>query len=202
MAETRNEVTEEPVGPGFFGVQRLETEEAIDPEVYRIVDQYVCEHPGGQEQLIPVLHRAQEHLGYLPFPVQEFVAGKLGLSPVEVYSVVSFYHFFNTKKKGRFRIKVCMGTACFVRRAQEVLEKFSEQLSIGVGEVSEDSLFSLEEVRCIGACGLAPVVVINDDVHGGVDPIGVRKIVRKQKKLAKAETAAEEGPAGNEGETQ
>ena len=202
MAEIRNEVVEEPVGCGFFGAEGIETEEAFDSEVYRIVDQYVCEHPGGQEQLIPVLHRVQEHLGYLPFPVQEYVAGKLGLSPVEVYSVVSFYHFFNTEKMGRFRIKVCMGTACFVRRAEDVLEKFSEQLSIGVGEVSEDSLFSLEEVRCIGACGLAPVVLINDDVHGGVEPIGVRKIVRKQKKLAKAETAAEEGSAGNEGETQ
>ena len=201
MVELQNEV----IGSGGVGVlsgQALATEGAIDPEVFRLVDRYVSEYPGGQDQLIPLLHRVQEHLGYLPFTLQEYVAGKLGLSPVEVYSVVSFYHFFNTEKKGRFRIKVCMGTACFVRRAQDVIEKFSEQLSIGVGEVSEDSLFSLEEVRCIGACGLAPVVVINDDVHGGVDPIGVRKIVRKQKKLAKAEKAAEENPAGNEGETQ
>ncbi len=201
MTEMQGEVTR-PGEAGVFSALAPRAEEAIDPEVYHIVDGFVSENPGGQEQLIPLLHCVQEHLGYLPFPVQEYVAGKLCLSPVEVYSVVSFYHFFNTEKMGRFRIKVCMGTACFVRRAEDVLEKFSEQLAIGVGEVSEDSLFSLEEVRCIGACGLAPVVVINDDVHGGVEPNGVRKIVRKQKKLAKAEAAAEEGPAVTEGETQ
>lgn len=201
MAEMQDEVTV-PGEVGASSDQAPKVEETIDPEVYCIVDRFVSENPGGQEQLIPLLHCVQEYLGYLPFPAQEYVAGKLGLSPIEVYSVVSFYHFFNTEKKGRFRIKVCMGTACFVRRAQDVLEKFSDQLSIGVGEVSEDAMFSLEEVRCIGACGLAPVVVINDDVHGGVEPIGVRKIVRQQKKLAKAEATAKEGPAVTEGETQ
>lgn len=201
MAEMHDEVTV-PGEAVVSSVPAPRVEEAIDPEVYRIVDRFVSENPGGQEQLIPLLHRVQEHLDFLPFPVQEYVAGKLGLSPVEVYSVVSFYHFFNTEKKGRFRIKVCMGTACFVRRAEDVLEKFSEQLSIGVGDVSEDALFSLEEVRCIGACGLAPVVVINDDVHGGVEPIGVRKIVRQQKKLAKAEAAAKVDPDVIEGDIQ
>ncbi len=202
MAELQESRSQQGRRDPFFGPEDVGAGEEIDPEAYRIVDEYVREHPGGQEQLIPLLHKVQEHLGYLPFPIQEYVAEQLGMSPVEVYGVVSFYHFFSTEKKGRFRVKVCMGTACFVKRAQHVLEKFSEELSIGVNEVSEDGLFSLEEVRCVGACGLAPVVVINDEVYGGVDPKRVRKIIRKQKQRAKAERPVEEASAGDEGDTQ
>ena len=176
MAEVRNgalELTRE----GFFGSQSVAAQEAVDPEAYRIVDDYVREHPGGQEQLIPLLHRVQEHLGYLPFPVQEYVAGKLGMSPVEVYSVVSFYHFFTTTPRGKYQLKVCTGTACFVRRSARLIDTVREELGIDVGEVTEDLRFSIEEVRCLGACGLAPALMINGVVHGEMTQQRLRRLL-------------------------
>ncbi len=193
MAEVHDERVGAGAGP-FFGAEAAVEVEETDPEAYRIVDGYVREHPGGQEQLIPLLHRVQEHLCYLPFPIQEYVAEKLGLSPVEVYGVVSFYHFFTTTPRGRYQLKVCMGTACFVNNAQTICDVVADLLKIGVGEVTEDRLFSLEQVRCIGACGLAPAMMVNDDVYGHLTTNEIRKLVRKLKiaaKKAKQETEEE-----------
>lgn len=173
----------------------------VAAEVQTLVDGWVAEHPGGAERLIPLLHRVQQELGYLPFPVQEYVADALELSPVQVYGVVSFYHFFTTTPRGRFQLKVCMGTACFVRHGQRLLEVIESTLGIGVGEVSEGRLFSLEQVRCIGACGLAPAMMVNDEVHGNLTPTDVRKLVRRLRAQARRESAAaaaEEGPSGDE----
>ncbi|RLE18089.1 MAG: NAD(P)H-dependent oxidoreductase subunit E [Acidobacteria bacterium] len=195
MAEMRNEVTEEPAGSGLIDAQ---APEEIDSEAYRIVDRYVSEQPGGQEQLIPLLHRVQEYLGYLPFPVQEYVAGKLGLSPVEVYAVVSFYHFFTTTPRGRYQLKVCMGTACFVNNAQTICDVLGDLSGIELGGVTEDRLFSLEQVRCIGACGLAPALMVNDEAHGHLTPITVRKIFRKLKSAARKEKNSAGGEADSE----
>jgi len=193
MAEVHDELVGSGSGP-FFGVESAAEVEETDPKAFQIVDDYVSEHPGGQEQLIPLLHRVQEHLGYLPFPIQEYVAEKLGLSPVEVYGVVSFYHFFTTTPRGRYQLKVCMGTACFVNNAQTICDVVADLLKIGVGEVTEDRLFSLEQVRCIGACGLAPAMMVNDDVYGHLTTNEIRKLVRKLKiaaKKAKQETEEE-----------
>ncbi len=198
MAEMRNEVTEEPAGSGFVGAQGLGTEEAFDSEVYRIVDRYVFKHPGGQEQLIPLLHRVQQYLGYLPFPVQEYVAGRLGLSLVEVWAVVSFYHFFTTTPRGRYQLKVCMGTACFVNNAQTICDVVGDLSGLEVGGVTEDRLFSLEQVRCIGACGLAPALMVNDDAHGHLTPNAVRKLIRKLKSAARKEKNGNGGEASSE----
>ena len=198
MAEMRNEVTEEPAGSGVVGAQGLGTEEAFDSEVYRIVDRYVFKHPGGQEQLIPLLHRVQQYLGYLPFPVQDYVAGKLGLSPVEVYAVVSFYHFFTTTPRGRYQLKVCMGTACFVNNAQTICDVVGDLSGLEIGGVTEDRLFSLEQVRCIGACGLAPALMVNDDAHGHLTPNAVRKLIRKLKSTARKEKNGNGGEASSE----
>jgi len=197
MAEMRNEAAG-PGGEGFFGPHGAVMEEPVDPEAYRIVDEYAAEHPGGQEQLIPLLHRVQEHVGYLPFPVLEYIAGKLGLSPVEVYSVVSFYHFFTTTPRGRYQLKVCMGTACFVNNAQTICDVLGDLLGLEVGGVSEDRLFSLEQVRCIGACGLAPAMMVNDEVHGHLTPAAIRKLVRKLKSAARKE----KNRAGGEDESE
>ena len=116
--------------------------------------------------MIPVLHEAQEVYGYLPLEVQRVIAEKLNIPLAEVYGVVSFYTQFSIYPKGQYQINVCMGTACYVKGANEVLDKFRTRLSIDVGECTEDGKFSLEACRCIGACGLAPVVTINDEVYG------------------------------------
>ena len=116
--------------------------------------------------LISVLHKAQEIFGYLPQEVQSFVAEQLGISIAKVYGVVSFYSYFTMTPKGKFPVAVCMGTACYVRGAEKVLHDFEKQLGIKTGETSLDGLFSIDALRCVGACGLAPVVLVGEDVYG------------------------------------
>ena len=130
------------------------------------LDEIVAKYKDTRGALIPVLHEAQEVYGYLPLEVQRVVAEKLNIPLAEVYGVVSFYTQFSIYPKGQYQINVCMGTACYVKGANEVLDKFRTRLSIDVGECTEDGKFSLEACRCIGACGLAPVVTINDEVYG------------------------------------
>ena len=130
------------------------------------LDEIVAKYKDTRGALIPVLHEAQEVYGYLPLEVQRVIAEKLNIPLAEVYGVVSFYTQFSIYPKGQYQINVCMGTACYVKGANEVLDKFRSRLSIDVGECTEDGKFSLEACRCIGACGLAPVVTINDEVYG------------------------------------
>lgn len=129
--------------------------------------------------LIPVLHEAQEVYGYLPLEVQRVIAEKLDIPLAEVYGVVSFYTQFSINPKGKYQINVCMGTACYVKGANEILDKFRTRLSIDVGECTEDQKFSLDACRCIGACGLAPVITINDDVYGKLTADDVDDIIAK-----------------------
>ena len=130
------------------------------------LDEIVAKYKDTRGALIPVLHEAQEVYGYLPLEVQRVIAEKLNIPLAEVYGVVSFYTQFSIYPKGQYQINVCMGTACYVKGANEVLDQFRTRLSIDVGECTEDGKFSLEACRCIGACGLAPVVTINDEVYG------------------------------------
>ncbi len=130
------------------------------------LDEIVAKYKDTRGALIPVLHEVQEVYGYLPLEVQRVIAEKLDIPLAEVYGVVSFYTQFSIYPKGQYQINVCMGTACYVKGANEVLDKFRTRLSIDVGECTEDGKFSLEACRCIGACGLAPVVTINDEVYG------------------------------------
>jgi NADH:ubiquinone oxidoreductase subunit E len=127
--------------------------------------------------LIQSLHRAQEVFGYLPECVQKFVADKLGLHLSEVYGVISFYSFFTDVPQGRYRISVCTGTACFVRGAGRILDEFKRYLNIAEGETTSDLKFSLGGVRCVGACSLAPVVMVNGEVYGEVTPRKVAEIL-------------------------
>lgn len=170
------------------GVVEIACEE-FDRAVFATIDGYLATHPGGQERLIPVLHHAQEEIGYLPVEVQEYVARALGMSPIQVYGVISFYHFFTTVPRGRYQMKVCMGTACFVRGGLQLLETLEGLLGLKIGGVTDDRLFSLEQVRCIGACGLAPALMVNDDVHGNLTPTNVRKLVRRLRSAARREAA-------------
>ena len=118
--------------------------------------------------LIQCLHRAQSLFGYLPEEVQKYVADRLGLHVSEVYGVISFYSFFTDSPVGQYRINVCTGTACFVRGADRVLDEFRRYLNIDEGETTADGKFSLGGLRCVGACSLAPVVMVNDRVYGNV----------------------------------
>ena len=151
--------------------EALEMEKALDEAIARYKDT--------QGPLIPILHEAQAIYGYLPFEVQLHIAEALGLPLADVYGVVSFYTGFSTQPKGKYRINVCLGTACYVKGSEDVLDKFKAMLAINVGECTEDQKFSLDACRCIGACGLAPAVMINDDVYGNVTPDDVDSILEK-----------------------
>jgi len=170
----------------------------FDSGAYGIIDDFVADHSGGRERLIPLLHRVQEFLGYLPFPIQEYVASRLGLSPVEVFSVVSFYHFFTTTPRGRYQLKVCTGTACFVNNAQAICDVIRDLTGLDAGDVTGDRIFSLEHVRCIGACGLAPALMVNDEVHGHLTPMTTRKLIRKLKTAARKEKTDGKGGCEHE----
>ncbi len=128
-------------------------------------------------ELINVLHKTQGEFGYLPEEVQYEIAKNLNIPVAKVYGVVTFYSFFTMTPKGRHPISVCMGTACYVRDAEKVVDEVKKQLGIGVGEVTADGKFSLDCLRCVGACGLAPVMLIGDKVYGRVEPKQIKGIL-------------------------
>ena len=134
-------------------------------------------HEGGE--LINVLHAAQELFGYLPAEVQELVADQLNVSIAHVYGVVTFYSFFSMIPKGEHPISVCMGTACYVRGAENVLDEFKRLLNVKTGETTPDGKFSVSSLRCVGACGLAPVVTVGEKVYGRVAPEDVKGILEE-----------------------
>lgn len=129
-------------------------------------------------ELINVLHKCQGEFGYLPAEVQEVIAKELKISVAKVYGVVTFYSYFSMIPKGLYPISICTGTACYVRGAENVLAEFKKELNIIVGETSEDGKFSLSCLRCVGACGLAPVVQVGDKTYGRVSPDGVKDILK------------------------
>jgi NADH-quinone oxidoreductase subunit E/NADP-reducing hydrogenase subunit HndA len=128
-------------------------------------------------ELINVLHKTQEHFGFLPAEVQELIAAELQMSVANIYGVVTFYSFFTMVPRGKYPISVCTGTACYVRGAEKVLDEFTKQLGIEVGQVTPDGKFSLSCLRCVGACGLAPVVLIGEKTFGRVAPEKVAEIL-------------------------
>ncbi|HEY9062934.1 MAG TPA: NADH-quinone oxidoreductase subunit NuoE [Pseudobacteroides sp.] len=132
--------------------------------------------------LIEILHKAQSLFGYLPRDVQLFVARKLGIPGAEVFGVVSFYSYFTTKPRGKHTISVCMGTACFVKGADKIMERLKEKLKIESNEITEDGLFTLKDIRCVGACGLAPVMMIDDKVYGRVKEEELDSILENYRK--------------------
>jgi len=130
-------------------------------------------------ELINVLHKTQSLVGYLPAEVQEIISKNLNCSVAHVYGVVTFYSFFTMIPKGEFPISICMGTACYVRGAEKVLDEFKKELGIQVGESTKDNKFSLSSLRCVGACGLAPVVLVGDKTYGRVAPDDVKSILKE-----------------------
>jgi NADH:ubiquinone oxidoreductase subunit E len=130
--------------------------------------------PGG---LIPVLEEAQVALEYLPISVQKKIASGLNLPLSRVYGVVTFYSFFTMTPRGKHTVRVCLGTACYVRGGKAIYEKLEKEFGITEGETTPDRMFTLETVRCLGACGLGPVVVVDEDVHGRVKPGKIKEIL-------------------------
>lgn len=136
-------------------------QEAAFKQICEICERYKDENT----PLMMILSDIQKEYGYIPLEVQELVSEKTGVSVAEIYGVVTFYSFFSLQPKGKYVIGCCLGTACYVKGAQQVVDKFSELLKIKPGETSEDGLFTLDALRCIGACGIAPAVTINGKVY-------------------------------------
>lgn len=146
---------------------------------FKELDIFINELEDKKGALIAVLHKAQELYGYLPNKVQFHISKKLGIPNSKVFGVVTFYSFFTTKPKGKFDINVCLGTACYVRGSEKILKEFEKQLKISIGQMTKDGFFSLSSLRCVGACGLAPVVMVNDKVYGRVKPEDVNEIINE-----------------------
>ncbi len=136
--------------------------------------------------LMHILQEAQAIYGFLPLPVQKVIAEGLNISLAEVYGVVTFYSQFSLTPKGKHRISVCLGTACYVKGSDKILAEVEKELGIKCGECTEDGLFSIDSCRCVGACGLAPVMMIGEDVHGKLTPEMVKGILDSYKKEDKA----------------
>ena len=152
--------------------------EDLPEEKFNELEAFIDNMETTKGALIAILHKAQELFGYLPRDVQLFIARKLGIPGAEVFGVVSFYSYFTTKPRGKHTMSVCMGTACFVRGADKVIERLKEKLGVESNEITDDGLFTLKDVRCIGACGLAPVVMVDDKVYGRVKEEDLDDIIK------------------------
>jgi len=146
-------------------VAPLEMPDDVTPEMLAQVDQICARHRDRPGALIPVLQQCQGVVGYLPAALQQYIAQRLGIPGHEVFGVATFYSFFSMKPRGRHTIRVCMGTACYVRGGKEALERLENHLNIPVDNTTPDRRFTLEQVRCLGACGVAPVLVVDNDTH-------------------------------------
>lgn len=148
---------------------------------FKELDAYISQQKNTEGCLIAVLHKAQELYGYLGNEVQEFISLRLNIPISKIYGVITFYSYFTIKPKGKYVISVCTGTACFVREAGEILNEFKRVLKIKEGETTQDGLYTLDTLRCVGACGLAPVVTINNKIYGKFELSKVEKILKEIK---------------------
>lgn len=156
-----------------------ETTEQMTPEIRAFIEEWKTK-PGN---LIMVLHKVQQTYGYIPRDVAIETAKLLDVPLAKIYGVVTFYNFFKLQKAGKYIIQVCLGTACYLRGGDDVIKEFEKQLGIGVNGTTEDGLFSVEAVRCIGCCGLAPAAVVNGEVHGKLTTADVAGIIAKYREL-------------------
>ncbi len=162
-------------------VQSAEVEELFSERIAEL-DKFIEDNPDPvdpQGSLISVLHRAQDLFGFLPREVMDHVADRLQVPAADVYGVATFYSYFTLEPRGKYPVSVCMGTACYVKGASTILDTIEEQLQIKTGQTTEDGLFSMVECRCIGACGLAPVITIGKDVYGRLTADQIPEILAK-----------------------
>lgn len=151
------------------------------PEQEERLHAAIARHKDDKGAIMPCLHEAQEIYGYLPVEVQTMIAKELNVSVEEVYGVSTFYSQFSLTPKGKYHISVCLGTACYVKGSGDVLDRIAKNLGINAEECTADGMFSLTACRCIGACGLAPVMTVNDEVYGRLVPDDVDGILAKYK---------------------
>lgn len=152
-----------------------EKEKMLTPEI----EAFIKTWHGKPGNLIMVLHRVQEEFGYIPRKAAFEVAAALDIPVAKIYGVITFYHFFKLTKPGRNQIAVCMGTACYLKGGQDLIDECERKLGVGLNKVTEDGEFSIEAVRCIGCCGLAPVLTVNGKVFGGVTTRQMNKIIEQ-----------------------
>lgn len=157
------------------------TKNVLTDENFHKLEEFINSLPDKQGALIAVLHKAQHIFGYLPQEVQLFIGEKIDVPASKVFGVVSFYSFFNTEPKGEYVINVCLGTACFVRGADKVMQELEKELNIKPGETTPDGKFTIDGLRCVGACGLAPVVMVNEKVYGRITKDDVKNILKEYK---------------------
>lgn len=148
-----------------------------EEDKYALLKSVIIDYDRKESNLIQVLHMAQAIFGYLPVDVQYFIANQMELSVSKVNSVLTFYSFFSTQPKGKYTVSICLGTACYVQGGKEVLTKLKDVLGIDVGATTEDKMFSLSVMRCIGACGLAPAMTINNKVYKQVSSNKIQRIL-------------------------
>jgi len=151
----------------------------ITLDMWNAIDDIIVDHQQKPGALIAVLRQAQDVVGYLPPVLMDYISLGLNISKSEVYGVATFYSLFSMTPKGRHTIKVCMGTACYVKGIKETVERISNEYKIGFGDTTSDRRFSMESVRCLGACGLAPVVVIGQNTHGDVKADNILNILNR-----------------------
>ena len=157
-------------------------QEAAVKKINQICDRYAND----KTPLMMILSDIQNEYGYIPLDVQQIVSEKTGISVAEIYGVVTFYSFFSLEPKGKYVVGICMGTACYVKGSQQILDKFSEILGIGAGETTKDGLFTIDALRCIGACGIAPAVTINGKVYPKLTVDQVASIVDEYRAMGGA----------------
>jgi NADH:ubiquinone oxidoreductase subunit E len=152
-------------------------------EIHDFIDQ-VSQKEYSESYLIAVLHKVQSLYGYLPQEMMDEIAEKMQIPTAHIWGVATFYHYFNLKPIGKHVVSVCMGTACYVKGADKVLDTIRKHLNIQVGETTEDKLFTLQEARCLGACGIAPVIMIDDKIYGELDSRKTIDILKQYRKAA------------------
>ena len=156
-----------------------EKTEQMTPELKAFIEEW----KGKPGNLIMVLHKVQQTYGYIPREIAIEISSLLDVPLAKIYGVVTFYNFFKLQKAGKYIIQVCLGTACYLRGGDDLMKEFERQLGVGVNATTADGLFSIEAVRCLGCCGLAPVVVVNGEVHGKLATKDVAGIIEKYRKL-------------------
>ncbi len=159
--------------------EKCECDKLSEEEKIARIKEVIKEYKNREGSLIQVLHYAQAIYGFLPLKIQRIISDELNIPLSRVSGVVTFYSFFSTKPRGKNVIRVCLGTACYVRGGRKILQNLKERLKIDVGETTEDQKFTLEVMRCIGACGLAPAITINNEVYKQVNPDKIQEILSK-----------------------
>ena len=159
--------------------QAKNAQREFPPEQWKKIDAIIERYKHREGTLIPVLKETQEVIGYLPLEVQHYIAAGLRLPPSQIYGVVTFYSLFTMTPRGRHTVRVCLGTACYVRGGQAILDLLRNEFNIDVNATTPDSLYTLEVINCPGTCGLAPVMCVDDDVHGIAEPAKALEILKE-----------------------